>query len=121
MEAEVIYYCEDYSNTDFAALVERFGVPEDVANDFLTTLDANTVNNAFSIKHAILYFLGIFLIFAALVAAANVYTIYKQQHPDIYFNEAITYERELSPAITGPTYNTVEFSSDNFTEDLSGN
>ena len=119
LEAEVIYYCEDYENTDFAALVNHFGEPADVVNDFLSTLDAKVVNNAFSIKKNILCFLGLFLIFAAVIASASIYMLYKQQHPDIYFNEAITYERELSPAVTGPTYNSVEFSNDNFSEDLS--
>lgn len=118
MEAEVLYYCEDNDNTDFITLVNRFGAPENVANDFLSALDASVVNNAFSIKHSILCFLGIFLVFAALSVAASLYTLYKEQNPDIYFNEAITYEQELSLAITGPTYNSIEFSCDNYANDI---
>ena len=104
-------YCEDHSNVDIDGLSARFGSPEEVANDFLSELGTSGLNKANSIGRSILYLASIFVIIGIiLIAAIEIYTFYEQQQkPDVYFNEAVTYEEELSPAVTGATYWIDEF------------
>lgn len=111
MEDEVFLYCEDHGNVDIDGLSERFGSPEEVANDFLSELGTSALNKANSIGRSILYLTSIFVIIGIiLIATIEIYTFYEQQKmPDVYFNEAVTYEEELSPAVTGSTYWIDEF------------
>lgn len=104
-------YCEDHSNVDIDVLSARFGSPEEVANDFLSELGISTLNKANSIGRSTLYLASIFVIIGIiLIATIEIYTFYEQQKkPDVYFNEAVTYEEELSPAVTGSTYWIDEF------------
>ena len=111
LEDEVFLYCEDHGNVDIDGLSERFGSPEEVANDFLSELGTSALNKANSIGRSILYLTSIFVIIGIiLIATIEIYTFYEQQKmPDVYFNEAVTYEEELSPAVTGSTYWIDEF------------
>lgn len=99
-------YCEDHSNIDIDELSVHFGSPEEVANDFLSELGTSALNKANSIGRSILYLASIFVIIGIiLITTIEIYTFCEQQKkPDVYFNEAITYEGELSPAVTGSPY-----------------
>ena len=106
MEAEVIYYCEDHENVDFAALAECFGQPDEVANDFLSELGSKTINKASLIRRRVMYLSVFTIVMATLIAAGvKIYAAYKQQQAlEGYYIESITYEGELSPGATSKTY-----------------
>ena len=106
LEAEVIYYCEDHENVDFAALAECFGQPDEVANDFLSELGSNTINKASLIRQRVMYLSVFTIVMATLIAAGvKIYAAYKQQQAlEGYYIESITYEGELSPGATSQTY-----------------
>lgn len=98
---------------DFAALEKRFGKPDDVAKEFLSELGESALTKANSIKHKLACFFIIVVITAVVLACGiSVYADYKQQQAlDSYYIESITYERELSPGATSPTYE-VKFFAD---------
>lgn len=106
LEAEVIYYCEDHDDVDFAMLSECFGNPEDVANDFLSEIGVQAVNTSNRTKQYILcFFISLAVVITIIAAVLETYTNYKQQQAlDGYFVESITYEGELSPSVTGPIF-----------------
>ena len=114
LEAEVIYYCEDHDYVDLATLSEYFGNPEDVARDFLSELGESTLTKTNDIKQRLIYFaILIVLMIAILVASVSIYTDYKQQQAlDTYYIESITYEGELSPGATSPTFAVEHFTSE---------
>lgn len=102
MEAEVLYYCEDYDGVDIAMLSKHFGEPEDVARDFLAELGESAITKSNTIKQ---YFMYLTFVIAILAASMVLYAHYKQQQAlDVYYIESITYEGELSSGVTGPTY-----------------
>lgn len=114
MEAEVIYYCEDHDYVDFAILSEYFGRPEDIARDFLSELGESALTRTNNIKQRLIYLtILIVLMLTILVAGVSIYTDYKQQQAlDTYYIESITYEGELSPGATSPTYTVEHFTSE---------
>lgn len=115
MEAEVIYYCEDHDSVDFAALSDCFGSPEEVANDFLSELGSNAMNKANLVKQRILLVSAIFIIMAIVsFLGISIHTYYVQQTVlDSHYIESITYEGELTPDMTGPTYEAEYYYSEN--------
>lgn len=115
MEAEVIYYCEDHDDVDFAMLSECFGNPEDVANDFLSEIGVQAVNTSNRTKQYILcFFISLAVVITIIAAVLETYTNYKQQQAlDGYFVESITYVGELSPGATSPTYEVEYFDDKN--------
>lgn len=98
---------------DFAALEKRFGKPEDVAKEFLSELGGSALTKANRFQRSLAYLFIIVVITAAILAfGVSVYTDYKQQKAlDSYYVESITYEGELSPGATSPTYE-AEFFTD---------
>ena len=120
LESEIIYYCEDHENVDFAALAECFGYPDDVANDFLSELGANTINKASLIRQRFMYLSVFTIVVATLIAAGvKIYAAYKQnQALDGYYIESITYEGELFDSSTSSTYATDIYYSE---EEISDN
>ena len=115
MEAEVIYYCEDHEDVDFSALLQHFGLPEDVAKDFLSEIGANSVSNSYRVKQQLLYFIALFVFVAIVLAASSeIYANYRQEQVfDGYYIESITYEGELTPDVTGAPYVADYFDDDN--------
>lgn len=113
MEAEVIYYCEDYENVNFAALSEYFGKPEDVANDFLSEIGINSVSGSHKRKQFIQLAVIMLLFSVVLVfVATEIYANYKQQKAlDGHFIESITYEGDIASYATIPVYLTETFES----------
>lgn len=106
MEDEVFLYCEEHDDADIDTLVKRFGLPEEVANVFLEELGISTINTSNQIKRRVLYLAAIIVIAViVLVSATVIYTSYKQQQAlDVYYIESITYQEDVMPYITGPTY-----------------
>lgn len=113
LEDEVDFFCEDFDGVDFAALEKRFGKPEDVAKEFLSELGGSALTKANRFQRSLAYLFIIVVITAAILAfGVSVYTDYKQQKAlDSYYVESITYEGELSPGATSPTYE-AEFFTD---------
>ena len=105
---------------DFAALAECFGYPDDVANDFLSELGANTINKASLIRQRFMYLSVFTIVVATLIAAGvKIYAAYKQnQALDGYYIESITYEGELFDSSTSSTYATDIYYSE---EEISDN
>lgn len=103
LEGEINYYCEDHGDVEYLTLLDHFGKPEDIAQDFLSELGESVVIRSKSIKYRVLFLAGIFLIFASiLVSIVELYTSYKQQQAlDISYVESITQEGELhnKPAV----------------------
>lgn len=91
---------------DFAALAECFGHPDDVANDFLSELGANTINKTSLIRQRVMYLSVFTIVVVTLIAAGvKIYAAYKQQQAlEGYYIESITYEGELSPGATSKAY-----------------
>lgn len=120
LEADVIYYCEDHDDVDFAALTKCFGSPEEVASDFFAELGANVVNRENFTRQRITYItLALVMALTVLIAGIKIYSSYKQhQALDGYYIESITYEGELTPGATSPAYWSEDFSS---TESLTEN
>lgn len=106
MEAEVIYYCEDHDHVDLVTLSNYFGSPEDVARDFLSELGESALIKSNSIKFRLRNITIAFIIVAFfLIIGLKIFISYKQQQIlDGYYVESITYEGELSPGATSPTY-----------------
>lgn len=103
MEAEVIYYCEDHNDVDFATLSKYFGKPEDVAKDFLSELGESAAVEASSNKQKLIYFL--ITIVSIVVVGLAIHISYLQHAlPDVQYIESITYEGELSPGATSEAY-----------------
>lgn len=115
MEAEVIYYCEDHDDVDFVALSECFGSPEEVAKDFLSELGANTINKASLVKQRLILFVVIFIIISAvLFISISIHVYYIQQTIlDSHYIESITYEGQLTPDMTGATFEAEYYYSEN--------
>lgn len=103
MEAEVVYYCEDHDNVDFAILSECFGKPEDVAKDFLSELGESVVVEENSNRQRFFYLLLTIFTFIVLGVAIHISYI---QHTllDTQYIESISDEKDLSAYITGFTY-----------------
>lgn len=118
LEAEVIYYCEDHDYVDLAILSEYFGAPDDVAKDFLSEIGIEAANTTNRTKQHVFYFIvSLAVIVIILAAAVEIYTNYKQQQAlDGYFVESITYEENVAPYVTSPSYWTDSFGNDNNTE-----
>ena len=106
MEAEVLYYCEDYDGVDIAMLSKHFGEPEDVARDFLSELGESTLIRSDSVKYKLRNIVIAVVIAASFVVVGwRIYISYKQQQLlDGYFVESITYEGDVNSYITTPTY-----------------
>lgn len=106
MEDDVFFYCEDNKYTDYANLTERFGTPADVAAAFMSELDISVVAKTRRVRQYILYLTAAVIIgISILIASVHIYTDYKQQQAlDGYYIESITYESDLTPDVTGPTY-----------------
>lgn len=93
------------------ALIEQFGPPEDLAGDFLPEVNVGAVNAFMQMKRRILVLISAVVIAAiVLVSGAKIYTCYKQQILDGYYIESITYEGDVTPYVTGPTYFVEHFS-----------
>ena len=108
LEAEVIYYCEDHDNVDFAILSEYFGSPDDVARDFLAELGESTLSETIDNKQRLI---RIAILIVIVVAGVSIYTDYKQQQAlDTYYIESITQEGPLTeePAVWVLTENNGE-------------
>lgn len=106
LEDEVFLYCGEHEEADFAALAAHFGTPEEVANSFLCELGTNTVRQYLTLRKRVLYAAaGIVLTVVILTSAVEIYTSYKQQQAlDSYYIESITYQGDVLPYMTGPTY-----------------
>lgn len=106
LEDDVFFYCEDNKYTDYANLTERFGTPADVAAAFMSELDISVVAKTRRVRQYILYLTAAVIIgISILIASVHIYTDYKQQQAlDGYYIESITYESDLTPDVTGPTY-----------------
>lgn len=103
LEAEVIYYCEDHNDVDFATLSKYFGKPEDVAKDFLSELGESAAVEASSNKQKLIYFL--ITIVSIVVVGLAIHISYLQHALlDVQYIESITYEGELSPGATSEAY-----------------
>lgn len=103
-------YCEDHSDADFTALVQRFGSPGEVANDFLSELGGRVVTKSKAIKRRFLYSVAVIIVF--LVACIGIHTYYVQHKLlDGEYIESITYEEATNPYATTPTGWIVEFES----------
>lgn len=106
LEAEVIYYCEDHDQVNLATLSNYFGNPEDVARDFLSELGESALIKSNSIKFRLRSItIAIIIVATFLILGLKIFISYKQQQVlDGYYVESITYEGELSPGATSPTY-----------------
>ena len=115
MEAEVIYYCEDHDDVDFVTLSECFGSPEEVANDFLSELGANTIHKASLIRRRVMYLIAILVAsITILIAGVEIYIFYQQQQVlDVHYIESITYEENIEQYSTAPVYWSATSSNDN--------
>lgn len=118
MEDEVDFFCEDFDGVDFTILSERFGTPDDVAREFLTELGLKAVNSASRKRQHILYFaVSVIFLIAVFSAVVVIYTNYRQQQAlDGSFVESITYEEDVVPYVTSPSYWTDGFNNDNGTD-----
>ena len=114
MEDEVFLYCEEHNDSDIDVLINQFGSPEEVANEFLAELGISTINKSNQMKRRVLFLAAIIVITAiALVSATEIYTRYKQQQVlDGYYIDSITYEGDITPYISGPTYSADYFSNE---------
>lgn len=115
LEAELIYYCEDHDDVDFVALSECFGSPEEVANDFLSELGANTINKASLIRRRVMYLIAILVASVTiLIAGVEIYIFYQQQQVlDVHYIESITYEENIEQYTTAPIYWSATSSNNN--------
>lgn len=106
MEAEVIYYCEDHDYIDLATLSEHFGNPEDVAREFLSELGESSLIRSDSIKYRLRNTAIVIIVVASFIVLGLKLAIsFKQKQVlDGHYIESITYDSELTPDITGPTY-----------------
>lgn len=113
MENEVFLYCEENDAIDMAALIDQFGSPEELANDFLPEIKINAVNGFIHAKHRLFSFLVILIAAVILLAlCAEVYLSYRRQQAlNGQYIESITYEGDDTPYITGPTYSAEHHSS----------
>lgn len=111
MEAEVIYYCEDYDDVGFTTLVERFGTPENVAKDFLSELGENAATEAYSIKRKVLYLCVAIIIVIGI--GAVLHTSYVQHTLlDIQYVESITSDGNIATYATAPIYSSESFGNE---------
>lgn len=103
---ELFLYCEEHDDVDTADLSAHFGLPEDVAKEFMAELGGKAAGTVSQARQRILCLTAaLVIIAAAVVAAVNVYTAYKQYKIlDGYYIEAITYEEETNPFSTAPTF-----------------
>lgn len=103
LEDEVIYYCEDHDNADFAMLSECFGRPEDVAKDFLSELGESAAVEANSNRQK--FFFALLAIITFVIVAVVIHISYIQHTLlDVEYIESITYEENSNSYITGPSY-----------------
>lgn len=120
LEDEVFLYCEDHEEMEMAGLTAHFGTPEEVANNFLTELAPAVRWKYERIRQRVFYAaIAIVLAAALLVTAMEGYTNIKQQKIlDGHYIESITYEGDVAPYVTGPTYAVEHFSSDENSENI---
>ena len=120
LEAEVIYYCEDHNDVDFATLSACFGTPEDIADNFISELGTDEVRKIGRTRKRILYLIATFIIVTTiLVIGVELYTYHIQQKfEDVQFIESITYEGELTPDVTSSTYATEYYYSEEDNETI---
>lgn len=113
LEGEVFLYCEEHQDADVAALTQRFGTPEDVANDFLAELGTSSAAKAAHNRQRVLFLLILVAVTVlVLTAAVGICAAYRQQKVlDGYYVESITYEGTLTPDVTGATYAVEHFGS----------
>ncbi len=113
LEDEVFLYCEEHHDADMDALIDRFGPPEELAGDFLPEVNVSVVNEFMKTKRRILILIcAVVITVSLLVLGAEIYTCFKRhQILDGYYIESITYEGDITPYITGPTYYVEHFSS----------
>lgn len=106
MENEVFLYCEEHDNVSVAMLKKQFGTPEALADDFLPEINVQAVRGFVRTKHQILVFLAAVLILAVVaISSVEIYSRYKQSKlMGGEYIEEITYEEDITPYITSPTY-----------------
>ena len=116
MEDEVDFFCEEHDGADLTSLSERFGLPDDIAREFLDELGLQAVSSSNRKRQHILYFaVSILIIISVFSAVVEIYTYHQQQQVlDGFYVESITYEEDIAPYVMSPSYLT-----DNFNDDIS--
>lgn len=112
MEDEVDFFCEDFDGVDFAALSEHFGPPEEVANDLLVEVGADTMYRSNLLRRCVRYFFAaIFTIAAVFIILVGIHTYYIQHKLlDSHYVESIVYDENITPYATAPVYSVETFS-----------
>lgn len=105
LEDEVYLYCEEHNNENFDGLSRHFGLPKDVADNFLSELGTVAMESHSSILQIVFIALISVLIVFAVIFLNSV----NQNRSNAHYNEAITYEQDLTPGATGSTYWVEEF------------
>lgn len=109
MEDEVDFFCEDFDGVDFAALEKRFGLPEEVANNFQSELGWNSLERTNTTKRKLMYIVVTAIV--VLVMGVGIHAYYVQRKiMDVQYIESITYEEDAIPYVTGSTFAADSFS-----------
>lgn len=93
------------------SISEKFGTPEDVANNFLSEMNVRSINETNKyIMRGIHLFVAIAMVLSAVIFGVEIHKMYVQHKlSNIYFIESVTYEGEHIIDSSEPTYAVTEF------------
>lgn len=111
MEDDIFLYCEEHESSHITELTKHFGNPEDLAKEFLSELDRETVTKIHSSRTKMIFTVALVLIaFLLIVAIRDIYI--QNLFLDSYYVEYITRKGESQLNESQPIYGVETFAAE---------